>query len=219
MRQHFDRRFMLGGTLVVAVLAFTGIASGTTNTSIPTTYSACASQSGSMRMLKAGTSCKANESLMTWNKSGAQGVGGATGPAGATGSAGKTAATGASGASGVGAVGATGATGSTGSDGRDVRLGRDQPAEHGSGDLLRSRRSDHHRPQQHVGCSDDAADTRRRLSRDRERVDLGRAAQLRRSAGSGGAPDWRSALSRVPNASPSAARRAARSPPPTPRCA
>jgi hypothetical protein len=79
MRQHLDRRFMLGGTLVVAVLAFTGIASGTINASTPTTYSACVPPNGSLRIVKAGTSCKARESLITWNKSGAQGVGGATG--------------------------------------------------------------------------------------------------------------------------------------------
>jgi hypothetical protein len=131
MRKHCARRsLLLGGSLVVALLAFAGVASGTLGASKPTVYSACVPKSGIMRLVNSGASCPSQERRITWSSSDGPSVAGptgATGPAGPTGAgqsagaAGPTGATGIAGTPGAtgtaGTVGATGTAGTTGATG------------------------------------------------------------------------------------------------------
>jgi hypothetical protein len=121
MRKFFDRRFLLCGSLVIGLLTFTGIASGTVKASKPNIYWACVPSNGSVRIIDPGMSCKRGESLIKWNQAGQPGAKGATGSAGnagATGGTGNTGLTGNTGSTGsTGVTGGTGLTGSTGSQG------------------------------------------------------------------------------------------------------
>jgi hypothetical protein len=124
MRKFFDRRFLLCGSLVIGLLTFTGIASGTVKTSKPNIYWACVPSSGSVRIIDPGKSCKRGESLIKWNQTGQPGAKGATGSvgnAGVTSGSGNTGLTGSTGPTGntgpQGIAGNNGATGNTGSQG------------------------------------------------------------------------------------------------------
>jgi hypothetical protein len=123
MRKFFDRRSLLCGSLVIGLLTFTGIASGTVNQSKPNIYWACVPQNGSVRIIDPGKSCKRGESLIKWNQTGG------TGAKGATGSAGKAGVTGVTGNTGLtGNIGGTGNTGSQGPAGNDGAQGNTGPA-------------------------------------------------------------------------------------------
>jgi hypothetical protein len=141
MRKFFDRRSLLCGSLVIGLLTFTGIASGTVNQSKPNIYWACVPQNGSVRIIDPGESCKRGESLIKWNQTGGTGAKGATGSAGnagvtggtgndgATGNTGNNGATGNTGSQGpAGNNGATGNTGSQGPAGNDGAQGNTGPA-------------------------------------------------------------------------------------------
>jgi hypothetical protein len=118
MRKFFDRRSLLSGSLVIGLLTFTGIASGTVNASKPNIYWACVPQNGSVRIIDPGKSCKRGERLIKWNQIGRAGANGATGSAGNAGVTGGTGNTGAQGIAGNnGAVGNTGPAGSNGVSG------------------------------------------------------------------------------------------------------
>lgn len=123
MRKYFDRRFFLGGSVTIALLAFTGVASGINSASKPNIYWACVPQNGNVRLINPGSSCKRGESLIKWYQSGGSSAKGATGSAGATGSVGTTGLTGT-----TGSAGATGLTGNTGSQGVTGPTGNTGPA-------------------------------------------------------------------------------------------
>ena len=115
MRKFFDRRALLGVSLVIGLLTFAGIASGTVNASKPNVYWACVPQNGSVRIIDPGKSCKRGERLIKWNQTGRPGATGATGSAGNAGGTGNTGAQGITGNNG--AVGNTGPAGSNGVSG------------------------------------------------------------------------------------------------------
>ena len=135
MRKLFDRRSLLCGILVMGLLTFTGIASGTVTQNKPNIYWACVPQNGSVRIIYPGTSCKLGERLIKWNQTGATGAKGATGSAGnagatsGTGTAGQTGNTGSQGPAGNdGATGSTGSQGPAGNNGAAGSTGSQGPA-------------------------------------------------------------------------------------------
>jgi hypothetical protein len=122
MRKYLDRRsFLLGGSLIVGLLAFAGIASGTLSAGKPTVYSACVPKNGNLRLVNPETSCKSGERMIEWDQSGTPSPTGPAGRVGATGPAGRVGAIGAAGRVGdigpAGAIGATNPTGATGDTG------------------------------------------------------------------------------------------------------
>jgi hypothetical protein len=119
MRQYFDRRFLgLGGILAIGLLAFTGIASGTSSAAKPNIYWACVPHNGNIRLVFPGTTCKKGVRLIKWYQSPSVGTNGGTGPAGPTGPIGPAGAPGISGLHGTaGANGSQGTAGTNGSPG------------------------------------------------------------------------------------------------------
>jgi hypothetical protein len=77
MRQYLDRRFLgLGGILAIGLLAFTGIASGTSSAAKPNIYWACVPHNGNIRLVFPGTTCKKGVRLIKWYQSPSAGTNG-----------------------------------------------------------------------------------------------------------------------------------------------
>ncbi len=124
MRQYLDRRFLgLGGILAIGLLAFTGIASGTSSAAKPNIYWACVPHNGNIRLVFPGTTCKKGVRLIKWYQSPSVGTNGGTGPAGPTGPIGPAGAPGISGLHGT--AGANGSQGTAGLDGSPGTAGID----------------------------------------------------------------------------------------------
>ncbi len=95
-------------------IAFSGVARAQT----PTTYYACVSRDGQIRLVDANDRCERREEKISWNRVGPQGPIGPQGPAGAPGAVGPTGPQGLAGNPGpAGPVGPTGPAGATGAQG------------------------------------------------------------------------------------------------------
>ena len=100
-----DLFLVLGSTLILGVLAFSGGALSTLTASKAVVYTACAGN-GTMRLINSGGSCRTGERLIWWNQAGqpsvvdAKGAVGVAGQQGAPGVAGDNGPTGSRSATG-----------------------------------------------------------------------------------------------------------------------
>lgn len=115
------------GMVMALAVTFVGVATvGVASAAATGVIDACVNtNSGEIKIVMAGETCKPNWMSLQWN---AQGVAGAAGATGATGATGLTGATGAAGANGAaGATGNTGLTGATGATGGNGPIGATGP--------------------------------------------------------------------------------------------
>jgi hypothetical protein len=122
--QHATRRRSLAAAGISAAIIFGASQAYAAVTTPPTTViSACANrdEAGALRIVTAGTTCRRNETAITWNQTGPQGIPGLPGlpgPAGAPGTLGLTGQAGPAGAKGdAGPAGAQGPAGAVGAQG------------------------------------------------------------------------------------------------------
>src|SRR5947209_3073746 len=148
-------------SLTLAALVVSAVAGGTvayvhaTNQSTPAVIYACVNNSaGTVHIVSATATCTTNETLYTWNQQGPQGEAGPQGPRGLQGLKGDAGPQGPSGPAGpqglqgatgpqgqngdTGAAGATGPQGPSGPAGATGPAGAAPPAQHLSGQILRS---------------------------------------------------------------------------------